>query len=80
MRITLTHSVKTVVYHGLDREALVITPQITLNNGIQGQLKFPIWEAWLDEPETIKKQQDAAVRGAQQSWDSFCKNPEAFQR
>lgn len=79
MRIELKRDLRTAVIGGFDRDILTITPVIKLGSGLYGEIRFPTYEAFIDDAEDIQAKTSRAMENANRTLQAFLDNPERFQ-
>lgn len=79
MKIKLQYEAIEAVDNGFERPLLRITPTIGISNGMRGIITFPQYEAWLDDTDAIKTQQERAIENAKNTLALFFANPARFQ-
>lgn len=79
MKIELRRDLRTAVIDGHNRKLITITPFIQLRGGIYGEIRFPTYEAFADQPEDEAAKTACAMENANRTLQAFLANPECFQ-
>lgn len=64
---TLTHETSVHTDDKTGREYLRFVPIVTFKGVASGTVRLACYEAWMDEPDTISTQRDAALESARES-------------
>jgi hypothetical protein len=60
------------------RQIVSIQPTARLQGGMSGTITFPPYQAYMDDPADIARQQSAAYKNARETLEMFYQHPSRF--